>query len=210
MERTRACLHSSGPENYGDDVDHRGEACVGFFIAGRDAAKHLDGRMPVHVRGGARKDELEWRRPNRPSLQNLFANPIYAGAYVCGVRPTDRRRQKAGRPSTGRRLLRAEEAADFRRARPIEKDAPPTTLAPQALLERLAAEYVFAQLCQAGMHAFEAENEARMLAMTSAKTNIETKLAGLSQRERQLRQEEITTEIVELAAGTKASASRRK
>jgi F-type H+-transporting ATPase subunit gamma len=61
-----------------------------------------------------------------------------------------------------------------------------------------------------GMHAFEAENEARMLAMTSAKTNIETKLAGLSQRERQLRQEEITTEIVELAAGTKALASRRK
>jgi F-type H+-transporting ATPase subunit gamma len=100
---------------------------------------------------------------------------------------------------------------DFRRfARPIEKEAPLTTLAPQPLLERLAAEYVFAQLCQAGMHAFEAENEARMLAMTSAKTNIETKLAGLSQRERQLRQEEITTEIVELAAGAKALASRRR
>ena len=72
-----------------------------------------DIRMPVRARGGARKDELEWRRPNRPTLQNLFANPIYAGAYVYGVRPTDRRRQKAGRPSTGRRLLRAEEADVF-------------------------------------------------------------------------------------------------
>ncbi len=94
---------------------------------------------------------------------------------------------------------------DFRRfARPIEQQAPLTTLAPQPLLERLAAEYLYAQLCEAAMHAFEAENEARMLAMASAKTNIETKLVGLSLRERQLRQEEITTEIVELAAGADA------
>jgi F-type H+-transporting ATPase subunit gamma len=79
-----------------------------------------------------------------------------------------------------------------------------TTLAPQLLLERLAAEYVYAQLCEAAMYAFEAENDARMLAMASAKTNIETKLAGLSQREHQLRHEEITTEIVELAASAGA------
>ena len=94
---------------------------------------------------------------------------------------------------------------DFGRfERPVEAEAPLTTLAPELLLERLAAEYVFAQLCEAAMHAFEAENEARLLAMASAKTNIESKLAGLSQRERQLRQEEITTEIVELAAGAGA------
>ena len=55
------------------------------------------------------------------------------------------------------------------------------------------------------MHAFEAENEACMMAMASAKSNIGTKLTALSQRERQLRQEEITTEIVELAAGAEAS-----
>jgi excisionase family DNA binding protein len=67
-----------------------------------------DIRMPVRARSMARKDELEWHRPNRPTLQNLFANPIYAGAYVYGVRPIDRRRQKVGRPSTGRQLLRAE------------------------------------------------------------------------------------------------------
>jgi F-type H+-transporting ATPase subunit gamma len=91
---------------------------------------------------------------------------------------------------------------DFRRfSEPIGKQAPLTTLSPRLLLERLAAEYLYAQLYQAAMHALEAENEARMLAMVSAKTNIETKLAALTQRERQLRQEEITTEIVELAAG---------
>jgi excisionase family DNA binding protein len=72
-----------------------------------------DIRLPVRVRGGPRKAELEWHRPNRPTLQNLFANPTYAGAYVYGVRSTDRRRQKAGRPGTGRRSLRAEEAEVF-------------------------------------------------------------------------------------------------
>ena len=75
------------------------------------------------------------------------------------------------------------------------------------MLDRLAAEYLFAQLCEAAMHAFEAENEARTMAMASAKTNIETKLVGLSQRERQLRQEEITTEIIELATGAEALAN---
>ena len=100
---------------------------------------------------------------------------------------------------------------DFGRfSRPVEKQAPLTTLAPQLLLERFAAEYVYAQLCEAAMHAFEAENEARMMAMASAKTNVQTKLAVLSQRERQLRQQEITTEIVELAAGAEASQSSRR
>ena len=94
--------------------------------------------------------------------------------------------------------------------RPLERQAPVITLAPQLLLERLTTEYVYAQLCDAAMHAFEAENEARMMAMASAKTNIETKLADLSQRERQLRQQEITTEIVELAAGAEASRSSRR
>ena len=94
---------------------------------------------------------------------------------------------------------------DFQRfAQPIEQQAALTTLAPQSLLERLAAEYLYAQLCEAAMHAFEAENEARMLAMASAKTNIAAKLVGLSLRERQVRQEEITTEIIELATGAEA------
>jgi F-type H+-transporting ATPase subunit gamma len=94
---------------------------------------------------------------------------------------------------------------DFQRfAQPVEQQAPLTTLAPQPLLDRLAAEYLSAQLCEAAVHAFEAENEARTMAMASAKTNIETKLVGLSQRERQLRQEEITTEIIELATGAEA------
>jgi F-type H+-transporting ATPase subunit gamma len=95
---------------------------------------------------------------------------------------------------------------DFERfGRPEQTQAPLISFSPRALLERLAAEYVYAQICEAAMHAFAAENEARMIAMLAAKTNIATKLTALSQRERQLRQQEITTEIVELAAGAEAS-----
>ncbi len=88
--------------------------------------------------------------------------------------------------------------------RPIEHRVPLTNLSPSLLLERLASEYVFAQLCQAAMLAFEAENEARMLAMGAAHTNIEAKLDTLRRRERLCRQEEITAEILELATGAEA------
>jgi DNA invertase Pin-like site-specific DNA recombinase len=59
-------------------------------------------RLPYRLAGGARKGELEWRRPNRVTLSNLLHNPIYAGAYVYGRRPTDARRKLPGRPATGR------------------------------------------------------------------------------------------------------------
>jgi F-type H+-transporting ATPase subunit gamma len=94
---------------------------------------------------------------------------------------------------------------DFTRfARPPRKEPPLITLVPDVLLARLAAEYVYAQLCEAAMHALVAENDARMTAMVAAKNNTATKLATLRRREQQLRQEEITTEIVELAAGAEA------
>ena len=55
-----------------------------------------DIRLPVRVRSGLRKGELEWHRVNRPSLQNLFANPIYAGAYVYGMRRRSTAAAEAG------------------------------------------------------------------------------------------------------------------
>ncbi len=72
-----------------------------------------DVRMPVRLRSGPHKDELEWRRVNRMTLHTLFANPIYAGAYVWGMRPKDRRRQIPGRPGTGRRSADFEAAEVF-------------------------------------------------------------------------------------------------
>jgi DNA invertase Pin-like site-specific DNA recombinase len=59
-------------------------------------------QMPIRRKDGPTKGDLEWRRPSRATLHNLFNNPIYAGVYAWGARPVDRRRQKPGRPGTGR------------------------------------------------------------------------------------------------------------
>jgi DNA invertase Pin-like site-specific DNA recombinase len=59
-------------------------------------------RLPYREISGLQKGELVWRRPNRTTLGNLFHNPIYAGAYAYGRHPTDPRKKKPGRPSTGR------------------------------------------------------------------------------------------------------------
>jgi DNA invertase Pin-like site-specific DNA recombinase len=58
-------------------------------------------RIGVRVREGEGKGELEWREPNRMTLQNMLKNPVYAGAYAYGRRRVDPRRKKPGRPGTG-------------------------------------------------------------------------------------------------------------
>jgi len=70
---------------------------------------HHQIRIPVRVAGGPNKGQLEWRRPNRATLQNLLRHPSYAGAYRFGHRPTDPRKKQPGRPSTGKLIRRPEE-----------------------------------------------------------------------------------------------------
>ena len=66
-------------------------------------------RIPVRPTSGANRGNLEWRRPNRMTLQNLLHHPTYAGAYRYGHRPVDPRRKRPGRPGTGKRNRRPEE-----------------------------------------------------------------------------------------------------
>ena len=87
------------------------------------------------------------------------------------------------------------------------RNAPLLNLAPETLLSDLAADYMHAQLCHAALHAFAAENEARMEAMASARSQIERQLSSLQATKRIVRQQEITAEIIELAAGETASHS---
>ncbi len=82
--------------------------------------------------------------------------------------------------------------------------APLITLKPSVLLAKLVEEYVFAALCEAVMLSFAAENEARMRAMIAARSNVAKTLDGLIARSRQLRQEGITDEIIELVGGAAA------
>src|SRR5438270_1631130 len=59
-------------------------------------------RMPIRPHSGPNRGQLEWRRPNRVTLQNILHHPIYAGFYRWGHRAIDPRRKVAGRSGTGR------------------------------------------------------------------------------------------------------------
>jgi len=59
-------------------------------------------QLPVRAHGGPGKGELEWRRPNRETLQIMLHNPVYAGYYAYGRRQVEPRKKIPGRPSTGR------------------------------------------------------------------------------------------------------------
>ena len=68
-------------------------------------------RMPIRPLGGPDRGQLQWHRPNRPTLQNVLKHPLYAGYYRWGHRAIDPRRKVAGRPSTGRTVVAPEACA---------------------------------------------------------------------------------------------------
>jgi hypothetical protein len=39
-------------------------------------------QLPVRAHSGPSKGEIEWRRPNRETLQIMLHNPVYAGLWV--------------------------------------------------------------------------------------------------------------------------------
>lgn len=72
------------------------------------------------------------------------------------------------------------------------------------LLERLTAEYMLAELTEAAIEALAAENAARFAAMESARDNVGRKLETLRLDVSRARQEEITTELLDLITGEQA------
>jgi F-type H+-transporting ATPase subunit gamma len=93
---------------------------------------------------------------------------------------------------------------------PKGADAPLVNLAPQILIPALTADYLHAELCSAALHAFAAENETRMETMAAARDQVGRELATLQARQRLVRQEEITAEVIELAAGEEATRQPRR
>jgi F-type H+-transporting ATPase subunit gamma len=100
---------------------------------------------------------------------------------------------------------------DFKRFKRAQHgDAPLVTLKPGRLLAKLAEEYIYAELCEAIMLSFAAENAARMRAMLAARTNVRNTLDTLIGDARRLRQDEITAEIVELSSVALAAGAPRR
>jgi F-type H+-transporting ATPase subunit gamma len=99
------------------------------------------------------------------------------------------------------RLLPLEIPAVERQA----SEMPPLiNLSPRRLFDDIAAEYFFAALENAAMQSFFSENSARFRTMEAAHQNIENKTEELTKLARHLRQESVTTEILDLISGTQA------
>ena len=69
---------------------------------------HHSLRLPVRPHYGPNRGKLEWRRPNRETLQNMLHHPLYAGYYRHGHLALDPRRKVPGRPGTGRTINQPE------------------------------------------------------------------------------------------------------
>jgi F-type H+-transporting ATPase subunit gamma len=91
---------------------------------------------------------------------------------------------------------------------PVEKNQtrlpPIVNMKPRRLLDELAEEYMFAVLESAAMESFASENAARFRTMEAAHENISNKATELNRTMSRMRQEAVTTEILDLIGGFEA------
>ena len=89
-----------------------------------------------------------------------------------------------------------------------ERVRPIINVSPRRLFDDMMGEYFFATLENAAMQSFFSENSTRFRAMEAAYRNIQNKSADLIAVSRRLRQEAVTTEILDLISGSEALSSR--
>ena len=144
-----------------------------------------------------------------PKLAGTIATALYARLAMGDIHRLEAifcRWQPGQGVQAARQVLLPLDPAAF--ASSVIMVPPLLNLAPAVLLQALTADYLHAELCHAALHGFAAENEARMEAMAAAHSQTERQLASLQATQRRVRQEEITAEIIELAAGEEASRAR--
>ncbi|HEV8033838.1 FoF1 ATP synthase subunit gamma, partial [Yoonia sp.] len=112
----------------------------------------------------------------------------------------------SGRPQVLRQVLLP---VDLSALPPPGATRPLTQLPTDALINSLSGDYLHALVCKAALHAFAAENEARMEAMSAAGSQITRELGEFEATLRQVRQEAITAEIIELGTGTASARGAR-
>lgn len=85
-----------------------------------------------------------------------------------------------------------------------QRSPPLHHLAPEVLIERLAREYLLAEITRAVTESLASENAARLRVMEMADHNIGDKLDDLRRTEHALRQEAITSELLDVVTGSEA------
>jgi len=99
------------------------------------------------------------------------------------------------------RLLPLELPIMNRQARRVP---PLINLSPRHLFDDIVIEYLFATLENAAMQSFFSENSIRFRTMEAARHNTENKSEELTKLVRRLRQDAVTTEILDLISGAQA------
>lgn len=157
------------------------------IAATRGLAPDWTGAMPSHT-------------PSIPKLADAITKAIYKGVEDGRFERLDvvYAGWNSGRPEVERKALFPIDLSQFPGQMP---DRPMTQLPAEGLVASLSTDYVYALVCKAALHAFAAENEARMEAMTSAGSQIVRELGAFQATLRRVRQEAITAEIIELGTG---------
>ncbi len=140
-----------------------------------------------------------------PGATDQLAKELYAriaSGQVARVEVMFSRYRQGGQAAIERRVLLPLDTTSFGRGRHVQ--APLHNIKPGALFEKLATEYVFALLTEAAVESIASENAARFAAMEAACDNVSKKLDQLQSQARQARQEEITTELIDLITGAEA------
>jgi len=133
-----------------------------------------------------------------PALANRLSDALFERLALQPGRPVTMVFAEPATPDQGpvRRTLFP---FDFSRFRRLPRAVPLTSLPAAELISALVDEYVFTELCEALMLGFAAENAARAAAMTRAQSNVKRIAADLQGQFQRARQEQMTTEIVELS-----------
>ena len=156
--------------------------------------------------------QVSWTRPMAtrlagiPDLVNSLAGELYgrvAQGEISHVEVMFGRYRRGAPSAIERRLVLPLDTAALAMAQP--RQAPLHNLEPQPLFEELMPEYVFALLTEAAVESIASENAARFMAMESAHDNVTRKLSELRQNAHQARQDEITSELLDLIVGAEAA-----
>ncbi len=139
--------------------------------------------------------------PGIPKLADAITNAIYKHV---GQHKLDRldvifTGWESGRPAIRRRALFPLDLSGL--PSPL-RDRPLMQVSGESLIDSLGRDFFHALVCKAALHAFAAENEARMEAMSAAGSQIARELETFQATLRRVRQEAITAEIIELGTGT--------
>ncbi len=180
-------------------------ATSALFVAGTRGVAALSERRIVPDWHGA----LPSHSPGIPKLATEIVQALYQRIAADDIGRLDAifcQWDQARGVRVVRETLFPLDPADF--PAPSDAGVPLLNLPPDVLLQALTADYLHARLCRAALHGFAAENEARMEAMAAAHAQTGRRLDALQATGRRVRQEEITAEIIELAAGEAASRER--